>query len=1680
MYRDASIEARRRHFPDAWRTTAVKSRDDPEHHGQQQGPASSALATDPSQGLASSALAMDPSGGRRRADVREQAPSGYRGRTDESDPVPPGYRGRTDETDPAPSQGPFPREGRGPTQGPFPREVRGPSPEHGSAHRTAEPEPTPQQRPVHLVDFLIDRPVDPSSSSRRVPIGTEEFHMYDEADDDEALQAQESLARAWQALENARRERSEVRRERDTLRAQIIARDEQDMNDLQRRLNDLSTQPADLAEQAQRARRDQDMQAERQAFEDEMQRKYGRAGGGPPPPPPPPDVQTYATAPQGREPTAYLGNQVARVPTLLPPEQGDDRSASIVQFGTWMIGMKRFLTSTCPRAGLLIYGQAKHDLKKANIAMLELEPDQRTSTRVDQLIELAEEQDDVGNALVREQIATKNVEYLARMYALVFEKVPTALHLAVERASDRGSFDGYMELLSLMHTCRCSYDVTSRNDLELIEAKVQNPAHSIKGYAAVTAWYALAEHLQTLNHVSWGRVATGLSKIVARCAVNMNETSKHKMISKLVEKRIDRLSPEEKDVRAVYDTLVAMLPTDWTPTPSKKPNTEPPPAKGACRDFAAGKCARGNQCPWAHAKAPTRPRAAAAVADEQPLPEDPPTANAAKGRGKGANADKREYPCRLFLIGKCAFEKCRFAHDEAKKAEYQRKKASGELAPCKLHQAGKCTYGDDCLFKHKACVGRRVIEGGRPGRDDHRWMVDSGANVFVVPQGDPAIVPGSVGGQVVLQTTSGEAWANTCIITHPLSGQDIEALVSAGSPRVIPACAMTRFERTPEAASAQYRDRAYRVEIVQGVPLLDPNVFEVQDEEVVENEEPEAHHQAGPEEQPYDWCDIMRETVPATPSVAPSPMHPRQLDFEGMAARGPWLTFEQVQAEITARAHKRGQYPGRDLLLDMDHWQERRQRVAAKHRAKRIAKHRACPGRMVRELPAHQPMTDSDRHLLRHRPALPTCETCRDTRSTRAPWLRGKSRVTLEHHARDEACITLDLKTGYPESDRGGATVMGVCRLVRSSDIIVAGSDEDMPYFEDEEEDDIYECKNIIFAGAMPSAEAADCIDFVHAAREHFGIDQKPTVLHTDKEPGVDSKAFGGYAKDTKVRMHYGISDEPTMPAQPDYPDYDSEDLDIDDGDVRYFGPFEGNPGELLRYDRVRNLVQRLTGSCWCTRCPAGGCCEDGTPICSQAQVPDRTPGAPCGIEVWTPQHRSDGDGGWWSNDDDDMCEHCKDGKCTREWWRPRNRSRSPRRGPRRDRSPRGRESRGWSGSAARRSSAPASRPKQVPRPKPVPRARDYPEQQCQALGDADPVYQLRKALYGLKHAGFDAITTLRELLDADPAVISADEDEADLIVAEIEREYALKVQGEAEKFVGLKIRGRRMDPDGTKHVYFGHPDHCEFIATQYEGMIGKLKPSKVPARDDLYHDIHLKERKQPENIKAVQKMIGCALWRGRVDRPDTMNAIAMLASRISTWDDSCDDALACLVGFLRSSKDMCLHFKVAPGEKWANVRLTAYADASLRVPRSITGIVGVVTSTAGTWCPFLSVSRKQPLSTHSAPAAECVALVEAVQLVLPWAPLFSENPVDMCSDSMAAVLGAERGGHIASVAYLYAGKAIQLRFCVIGDLVAQQVITVRHVDGHTNAANQLTKVLGRTLYEVERAFLVELFRCGE
>ena len=416
------------------------------------------------------------------------------------------------------------------------------------------------------------------------------------------------------------------------------------------------------------------------------------------------------------------------------------------------------------------------------------------------------------------------------------------------------------------------------------------------------------------------------------------------------------------------------------------------------------------------------------------------------------------------------------------------------------------------------------------------------------------------------------------------------------------------------------------------------------------------------------------------------------------------------------------------------------------------------------------------------------------------------------------------------------------------------------------------------------------------------------------------------------------------------------------------------------------------------------------------------------------------------------------------------------------------------------------------------------PDQRARHYSMKDPVYRLRKALYGLKRAGFDAITTLRhylrclgwEPLDADPAVysrkyvptrykttqpdeaqadreelaliatfsddgaISADEDEADLIVAEIEREYALKVQGEAEKFVGLKIRGRRMDPDGTKHVYFGHPDHCEFIATQYEGMIGKLKPSNVPARDDLYHDIHLKERKQPENIKAVQKMIGCALWRGRVDRPDTMNAIAMLASRISTWDGSCDDALACLVGFLRSSKDMCLHFKVAPGEKWANVRLTAYADASLRVPRSITGIVGVVTSTAGTWCPFLSVSRKQPLSTHSAPAAECVALVEAVQLVLPWAPLFSENPVDMCSDSMAAVLGAERGGHIASVAYLYAGKAIQLRFCVIGDLVAQQVITVRHVDGHTNAANQLTKVLGRTLYEVERAFLVELFRCGE
>lgn len=67
--------------------------------------------------------------------------------------------------------------------------------------------------------------------------------------------------------------------------------------------------------------------------------------------------------------------------------------------------------------------------------------------------------------------------------------------------------------------------------------------------------------------------------------------------------------------------------------------------------------------------------------------------------------------------------------------------------------------------------------------------------------------------------------------------------------------------------------------------------------------------------------------------------------------------------------------------------------------------------------------------------------------------------------------------------------------------------------------DDIQPVQGVYFSEPMILKDAGTCIDMIHAARTHFGIERKPTVLLTDRRLGIVSKAMAGYARDNTTNL---------------------------------------------------------------------------------------------------------------------------------------------------------------------------------------------------------------------------------------------------------------------------------------------------------------------------------------------------------------------------------------------------------------------------------------------------------------------------------------------------------------------------------------------------------------------------------
>ena len=144
-------------------------------------------------------------------------------------------------------------------------------------------------------------------------------------------------------------------------------------------------------------------------------------------------------------------------------------------------------------------------------------------------------------------------------------------------------------------------------------------------------------------------------------------------------------------------------------------------------------------------------------------------------------------------------------------------------------------------------------------------------------------------------------------------------------------------------------------------------------------------------------------------------------------------------------------------------------------------------------------------HSKTHTPAAPKlCKICAETKRKRTAKQVGSATLESWGVSDSEAVITADLAEALDSANEH----LVVVRLLKWPGVPISEPTQ----------------KGILFSQGTKWKESADWIDAIHDARVEWGIEDKPTALHSDNE--VDTKAFGGYCKDTSMRLITGVPNE--------------------------------------------------------------------------------------------------------------------------------------------------------------------------------------------------------------------------------------------------------------------------------------------------------------------------------------------------------------------------------------------------------------------------------------------------------------------------------------------------------------------------------------------------------------------------
>ena len=175
--------------------------------------------------------------------------------------------------------------------------------------------------------------------------------------------------------------------------------------------------------------------------------------------------------------------------------------------------------------------------------------------------------------------------------------------------------------------------------------------------------------------------------------------------------------------------------------------------------------------------------------------------------------------------------------------------------------------------------------------------------------------------------------------------------------------------------------------------------------------------------------------------------------------------------------------------------------------------------------------------------------------------------------------------------------------------------------------------------------------------------------------------------------------------------------------------------------------------------------------------------------------------------------------------------------------------------------------------------------------------------------------------------------------------------------------------------------DYCRSAVEQYRTLSGitKFKYAPTPYLPDGSL-VHADSCDRGQMAGAACKVLMKDLWVGRLARPDIIQIVSDLATKVQAWSKNEDKRLYRLICYLNST----LHYKLCGkiGDTSDKLRLLLFVDADLAGnPDDTKSRSGgyLVLSGPNTWFPITWICRKQTATSRSTTEAEVVALAVAL-----------------------------------------------------------------------------------------------------